>query len=215
MDGMKLTYLEGPGRADTQRLLCALGGFELSADVQLGDPAWKELKPTVAPQQLPLFDVKGRTFGQSAAQQRYLARLAGLYPDDIMEAFEVDELVDYVNIECFAPIDKLYGTFATEDLRKAYGAACVAKGGELHKWLTFIDGRLAGREFAVGEKLTFADAAIFAGIQPLRSEFYPGVPGNCLDGFRNIMKHANMMATLPKVKAYYANAEGPDKVFQP
>ena len=212
MAEMKITYFEGPGRAEVQRLLCALGGLKMT-DEFITFPAWGEMKKKVSPQQLPIFSVDGVTIGQSTAQQRYLARLAGLYPEDMMEALKVDEIVDYVNIECFGVVDKLF-KFTGEE-QKAMGAKCVAEGGELYDWFKLIDARLEGREFAVADRLTFADVAIFAVIQQFRAEFYPGMPGDCLDGFRNIMKHANMMATNPKVKEYYANATGPSKVFQP
>eukprot|EP00754_Rhynchopus_humris_P032691 Rhum_TRINITY_DN15424_c1_g1::Rhum_TRINITY_DN15424_c1_g1_i5::g.156256::m.156256/K04097/HPGDS; prostaglandin-H2 D-isomerase / glutathione transferase len=123
---LKVTYFGLPGKAEGLRLAAAIGGLDLE-DVQVGFPEWGAgLKAKVAPQQLPLLEVDGVTYGQSAAQQRYLATLGGLYPSDPLEALRVDEIVDYVD-DFFQPIGK---TFAITDQaeKEAARAKVVGEG---------------------------------------------------------------------------------------
>ena len=207
---LKLTYFAGPGKAEALRLLCALGGLTLN-DNRLDYAAWGQLKPTIAPRQLPVFEVDGEEFGQSLAQQRYVAKVAGLYPSDPLAALRVDEFVDYVS-EVFGPLGKSFG-IEDQAEKEAFRAAMVAEGGDVHKWVQFLDARLEGKAYAVGDALSFADVALFAVLPFLRSGALDGIPTDCFDGFKNVRAHFARVAALPKVEAYYATAEGTRAVF--
>ena len=209
---LKVTYFGLPGKAEGLRLAAGIGGLDLE-DVRVGFPEWGSgLKAKVAPQQLPLLEVGGETFGQSLAQQRYVAKLAGLYPSDPLEALRVDEFVDYVQ-EISGPIGKSFG-ITDQAEKEAFRAKAVAEGGDVHKWAQFLDQRLAGKTYAVGETLSFADVVLFTTVPFLKSGFLDGIPQDWDAGFKNLLAHQARVAALPKVAAHYAKAEGLWTVFK-
>ena len=210
---LKLLYFDLPGKAEPTRLCAHIGGFELE-DVRVTFAEWSEhYKPSVQPMQLPVLWVNGEPLGQSVAQTRYIANLAGLYPKDPEDALRADELIDYVQ-ELFIPLGKAF-TMQDEAEKMAYRAAMVAEGGDMWKWIVLLDQRLEGRDYAVGDSLTVADIDIFCTIQPLRSEWLEGVSPNCLDSFKNIQRHRDLIANLDQVKSKYENATGIHSIFKP
>lgn len=213
MTQLKVTYFPVPGRAEAVRLLAAIGGLALE-DEQVPGAVWgAELKPKVAPRQLPLLYIDGEVYGQSAAQTRYVAKRVGLYPrDDDVAALKVDEWVDNV-WEVVPPL--FQGAPSDEEGRNAHRLKVVSPGGVAHTWLSFLDKQLEGKTYAVGDALTLADIAIFTALPPLKSGWLDGVPTTVLDEFKNLAAHRELIANHPKVKAHYANAEGTWKVYQP
>eukprot|EP01061_Rhynchopus_euleeides_P029948 TRINITY_DN495_c0_g1_i7.p2 TRINITY_DN495_c0_g1~~TRINITY_DN495_c0_g1_i7.p2 ORF type:complete len:214 (+),score=111.95 TRINITY_DN495_c0_g1_i7:131-772(+) len=208
---LKILYFPLPGRGEPLRLTATLGGLEFE-DATVDFAGWGALKASVAPAQLPLLYVDGKQYGQSLAQLRYLGKLAGLYPEDPLVALEVDELVDYVQ-DAFAPLSK---SFAIQDEaeKQKVRAEAVAEGGDVHKWLAYLDKRLEGKKYAVGDALTVADVVLFTQLQPLRSGWLDGVPKDCLDAFKNIQAHRDLIANLDKVKAKYADATGIQAIYK-
>lgn len=58
-------------------------------------PEWDEFKQTVPGNQVPCLELaNGQRMGQSKAIQRYLGKKYGYYPEDPMEAYYVDSLID-------------------------------------------------------------------------------------------------------------------------
>lgn len=47
--------------------------------------------------QLPLLEIDGKVMFQSLAIARFLGRKFGLYSEDAMEAYEIDNVVDTIN----------------------------------------------------------------------------------------------------------------------
>ena len=176
-------------------------------DEHIDFPTWgASLKAKVAPQQLPLLHVDGEVVGQSNAILRYVGRLTNLYPKDARAALSVDEIIDYAD-ELFTVLRKSFA-IKDEDEKKAFRVTAIAEGGDFHKWLVFLDSRLAGKKYAVGDSLTVADLVIFTYAQFLVSGFLDGVPSDALVSFKNLAAHKAVVANHPKVKEYYASAEG-------
>eukprot|EP01060_Flectonema_neradi_P023075 TRINITY_DN312_c0_g1_i3.p1 TRINITY_DN312_c0_g1~~TRINITY_DN312_c0_g1_i3.p1 ORF type:complete len:167 (+),score=47.15 TRINITY_DN312_c0_g1_i3:322-822(+) len=161
-----------------------------------------------------------KVVGQGGALAKYAAKISKfegkpLYPEDALLALEVDEFIDYVG-EMFSAIGT---SFKIEDQKEkeAYRLKLVSPGGDVHKWLSYIDSLLGKSKsgFAVGDRLTLADVFAFCQIQPLKSGFLDGIPVTCIDEFKNIQAHKEMMASIPAVKAYYAVPKMPVyKVYQ-
>ena len=216
---IKVVYFPMPGRAEPIRLALTLGGIKFE-DQRLAGEEWGKMKAEVAPKQLPLLQVGDKVFGQSVAQLRYASKISkfegrALYPEDALLALEVDEFVDMLG-DMFAPISASF-KMAEGAERDAVRSKAVTEGGDSHKWLKVIDAQLGKSKsgYAVGNHLTMADVAVFTFVQPLRSGFVEGVPLTCLDGFKNIMAHKEKIASIPAVKAYYAEAKMPlYKIYQ-
>ena len=218
---IRLVYLPITGRAEPTRLALTLGGVKFQ-DQRLPGSEWgSKLKSEVTPRQLPLMYIGDKMISQSIAQLRYAGKISKfegkpLYPEDSLLALEVDELIDMVGE--FFPV--LSASFKIEDQaeKEAFRAKSMAPGGDAHKWISCVDSKLGKSKsgFAVGDHLTLADLSIFCTYQPiLRSGLLDGVPATCLDEFKNIMTHKNIMANIPVVKAYYAEPKAPAyKAFQ-
>ena len=203
---LKLVYFALPSKPEATRLAAHIGGLAFE-DEHIDFPTWgASLKAKVAPQQLPLLHVDGEVVGQSNAILRYVGRLANLYPKDARAALSVDEIIDYAD-ELFTVLRKSFA-IKDEDEKKAFRATAIAEGGDFHKWLVFLDSRLAGKKYAVGDSLTVADLVIFTYAQFLVSGFLDGVPSDALVSFKNLAAHKAVVANHPKVKEYYASAEG-------
>eukprot|EP01059_Diplonema_ambulator_P001249 TRINITY_DN10_c0_g1_i2.p1 TRINITY_DN10_c0_g1~~TRINITY_DN10_c0_g1_i2.p1 ORF type:complete len:221 (+),score=94.76 TRINITY_DN10_c0_g1_i2:57-719(+) len=219
MPALKLVYFPMPGRVEPTRLALAVGGHAFEDEKLTGEQWGTTLKAKVAPKQMPLIYVDGECFGQSNAMMRYAGKISSvdgkpLYPTCPLEALKVDEFVDIVG-DAFAPMSK---TFAMTDQaeKEATRAKLVAEGGDVAKWLKFID-ELLGKSasgFAVGDSLTTADLAVFCWVLPLKTGFLDGVPKDCLDRYKNIGAHAVKIANIPQVKEYYKDAEGVQAVYR-
>ena len=209
---LKLVYFAFPGKPEAVRLAAHIGGLALE-DEHIDFPTWGAgLKAKVAPQQLPLLYVDGEVVGQANAILRYVGRLANLYPEDARAALSVDESVDYA-AEIFTALGKAFA-MTDEAEKKAFLATAIAEGGDVHKWLSFLDSRLAGKKYAVGDSLTVADLSLFVSVNVLVSGFFDGIPSDALSPFKNLAAHKAVVANHPKVKEYYASAEGLRTVFK-
>jgi hypothetical protein len=66
---------------------------------------------------------------------------------------------------------------------------------------------------------TFADVAYFATLEGVRAAdkipIFAGIPTDFLDKYPNIMAYRERMASLPRLKEYYKDAEGPFEAFKP
>ena len=203
---LKFQYFGVNAKPEATRLAAHVGGIALE-DEHIDFPAWGGgLKAKVAPQQLPLLHVDGEVVGQHNAILRYIGRLTNLYPKDARAALSVDEIIDYAD-ELFTVLRKSFAIKDAEEKKASYATA-IAEGGDFHKWLVFLDSRLAGKKYAVGDSLTVADLVIFINVQFLVSGYLDGVPLDSLVSFKNLAAHKAVVANHPKVKEYYASAEG-------
>ena len=206
---LRLVYFDFPGKPEIIRLTAFVGGLALEDDI-IGYGRWGALKAKVAPQQLPLLYVNGQVVAQSDAQLRYVAKLANLYPRDARTALRVDELTDYA-WEIFNTLQKVFANNTTG----VTPAAAMARGGDMEKWLAFLDSRLAGKKYAVGNTLTSADLALFISVNLLRSGYFSGISAHSLRPYRNLAAHRAVIANHPRVRQYYASANGVRTAFQP
>mmetsp|Transcript_4865 Transcript_4865/g.10246 ORF Transcript_4865/g.10246 Transcript_4865/m.10246 type:complete len:233 (-) Transcript_4865:367-1065(-) len=94
---LKLYYFNIRGKAEPIRLFCAHAGLDI-VDHRFSDRAeFAALKENgrLAFGQVPMLEVDGRhQLVQSASILRYLARIAGMHPDDPLEAARVDAALD-------------------------------------------------------------------------------------------------------------------------
>ena len=201
-----------PGKAEPVRLAAGVAGVEFK-DEQLPQEKWAaERKAALAPQQLPLLEVGGKTFGQSMAQMRYFGKLGGQYPTDPVEALAVDEFIDYVQ-EMFPLFGKIFAC-STDEEKNALGATLCAEGGDLHKWVVFLDTKIGSSAFCTGDALTIADTFLFTTMVFLTCGHFAFIPKDLLAPFTNITRVVEATRGHEKVKKYYANAEGMWKIYQ-
>nr|QGW08828.1 glutathione S-transferases [Sitobion avenae] len=95
MTTYKLTYFNLTARAEQIRFLLSYLNVDFE-DVRIEHEQWPAIKPTMPFGQLPVLEIDGKTFNQSTAICRYLAKKAGLAGDDEWESLLVDIAVDNI-----------------------------------------------------------------------------------------------------------------------
>uniref|UniRef100_A0A0K8TUF1 glutathione transferase n=1 Tax=Epiphyas postvittana TaxID=65032 RepID=A0A0K8TUF1_EPIPO len=93
---VEFTYFFTKGLGEQCRLLLAYGGVEFK-DIRLQYEDWPAYKSKTPFGQAPILNIDGKIYAQSLAISRYLGRKYGLAGDDIEEAFEIDQNVEFLN----------------------------------------------------------------------------------------------------------------------
>ena len=92
----KLVYFDIDGaRGEAARLAMVIGGVPFEDDrVKFAD--WMGRKPSTPFGALPVLELDGQAVAQSNGINRYVGKLAGLYPSDAWQAALCDEAMDAV-----------------------------------------------------------------------------------------------------------------------
>lgn len=198
----KLVYFDIDGaRGEAARLAMAIGGVPFEDDrVKFAD--WGSLKDSTPFGALPVLEVDGQTVAQSNGINRYVGKLAGLYPTDAWQAALCDEAMDAVE----EISTKAWSTlFLPPDEKKAQRESLAA--GALPYSLDRLQRRLAahGGEYFADNRLTVADLKVFVWIRHLRSGQLDHVPVDLPDRVApRLVEHHDRVKQHPTVRAYYA-----------
>ena len=202
MAKLKLTYFDfHGGRGEPARLALAIGGIDFEDDrVAFAD--WARRKPGTPFGGMPVLEVDGQVVSQSNAINRYVGKLAGLYPDDPWQAALCDEAMDAVeDIE-----SKVIATFDLPEAEKKARRAALADG-PIAFFLARLQQRLEahGGTWFAGGKLSVADLKVYRWIKHLKSGKLDHVPTDLPDRVApKLVAHCERVANHPGVKAYYA-----------
>jgi len=202
MPKLKLTYFDfHGGRGEPARLALAMGGIPFEDDrVTFAD--WPRRKPETPFGALPLLEVDGKILAQSNAINRYVGKLANLYPTDPWQAALCDETMEAVE----DIINKIAATMFLPDEQKKSERKVLADG-PIPFYLTALERRLeqhGGRYFA-GDRLSVADLKVFMLLRQLRSGVLDHVPTDLPDRLASkLVEHYQRIKAEPGVAAYYA-----------
>ncbi|HYB64716.1 MAG TPA: glutathione S-transferase family protein [Steroidobacteraceae bacterium] len=201
MPKLKLTYFDfDGGRGEPARLALHLGGIAFEDQRVAGKdwPALRERTPFLA---MPTLEVDGKVVAQSNSINRYVGKLAGLYPRDDWQALLCDEVMD-----------------AAEDLSTRIGhtidlpadakkkAREELAAGLITHYLQQFQARLqaAGGEYFADQRLTVADLKMFMLVRWLRSGVLDHIPKDLVDRVApKLVQHFERVASHPKVAEYY------------
>ena len=203
MTSYKLTYFDfAGGRGEPIRIaLHAAGiGFE---DNRLTFPEFTKIRQGTRFNALPVFEIDATAVTQSNAICRYVGKLAGLFPDDDMQALYCDEVLDAVE-----DVSQYIGrTLGLEgEALKAAREKLVA--GWLTVFLKGLGGLLerGGGHYFVDRRLTIADLKVLMLTRWLRSGALDHVPKDLVDRIApKLAEHQARIDADPLVKAYYAS----------
>src|SRR5690348_14572932 len=96
MATLKLTYFDfDGGRGEPARLALHIGGVAFE-DHRIPGKDWPALRDQTPFLGLPTLEVDGQAVSQSNSINRYVGKLAGLYPKDDWQALMCDEVMDAV-----------------------------------------------------------------------------------------------------------------------
>jgi glutathione S-transferase len=202
MPHIKLSYFDmNGGRAEPVRLALAIGGIAFE-DHRFTFAEFADVRKTAPFGQVPVLWVDGVQVTQCDAMLRYAGRLSDLYPSDAFQALRCDE-VAYVVEEATA---KLGPTFRlTGEAQKAARTALVE--GSMPVYLKWLQTQLLGQggEYFIENRLTVADLKVFIDVRGLDSGRLDHIPKDLVEQVAPALNaHANRIANLPAVQAYYA-----------
>lgn len=202
MAKLTLTYFDfDGGRGEPARLALTLGGIAFE-DRRIGFKEWGALRDQAPFRALPTLDVDGKRISQSNSINRYVGKLAGLYPKDDWQALLCDEAMDAVE-----DADHLIGNtldLPADEKRKAREALAA---GPMPMYLEQFQARLkaAGGEYIADGRLTVGDLKLWMLVRWLRGGVLDHMPKDLVDRVAPaLVKHAERMAAQPKIAAYYA-----------
>ncbi|MCC7538627.1 MAG: glutathione S-transferase family protein [Deltaproteobacteria bacterium] len=196
---IKLTYFDfHGGRGEAARIALSVAGIPFEDD-RVVFATWAALKPTTPFGGLPMLEVDGRRLSQSNAINRYVGRLAGLYPEDAWEAARCDEIMDAV--------ESLYGDMTPSfgmkgDAQKAERERLVA--GPIPLYLRGLAGLLGDREWFVDGRLTMADLKVAETVRHLSSGRLDHIPTDLVENVApTLAALRKRVVEHPGVRAYY------------
>lgn len=200
--GIKLYYFDFTGRAEAIRLVLTAGKVEFE-DVRVPRPEWPELKKKMPFGQLPAIEVDGTVIAQTGALLTYAGRIAGLCPEDPLEAALADQSVCFVEDiwELFRP------TWSIQDEDEKIQARQKIMAGPLKEKFGMLTNLIEGRQYLAGDKLSYGDLSTFCFLCLMQSGFLDGVPTNLLDDYPVLKEYRNRIASLDFVKERYAETE--------
>lgn len=201
MTAYKLTYFDfDGGRGEPVRIAPHAAGIDFE-DERWTFPEFQEKRGDTRFNAVPVLDIDGIVVTQSNAMCRYIGRLAGLYPEDPLQALYCDEAMDACE-DLFHIIVRSFG-LEGEELEKA--RAKLVEG-----WLTtFLRGlgellERGGGEYFADQRLTIADLKVFPMTGWLSSGALDHVPTDIVDSVApNLVAHCARIEAESVVAAYY------------
>lgn len=202
MPKLTLIYFDfDGGRGEAARLIMHLGGIAFE-DRRVATKDWPAQKDSMPFRALPVLEVDGRMVAQSNSINRYLGRLAGLYPKDDLQALLVDELMDAVEDSTIM----IGNTLRLEGDAKKKAREDLAAG-PIPRYLQQIEARLkaGGGEWFAEKRLTIADIKCYLWTRWLKSGALDHVPADIVDRQAPLLaKHFERVKNHPRISAYYA-----------
>lgn len=202
MPQLKLSYFDmHGGRGEPARLALAIGGIAFE-DHRFAFPEFADVRKTAPFGQVPVLQVDGVQVTQCDSINRYVGKLAGLYPTDAYQALLCDEVM-YVVEEANV---KLGPTFRmTGEEQKAARLALV--NGSMPQYLGWLQKQLLahGGEYFADNHLTVADLKVFVDVRGLNSGRLDHVSTDLVEQVAPALNaHMQRISRHPAVVAYYA-----------
>jgi glutathione S-transferase len=201
MPKLKLTYFDfDGGRGEPARLALHIGSIPFE-DERISPKDWPQFRDRTAFQALPTLEVDGKMVTQSNSINRYVGKVAGMYPKDDWQALLCDEVMDAAE-----DIGTRIGSTMElpADAKKKAREDLAA--GRITRYLEQLQIRLttAGGEYFADKRLTVADLKIFILVRWLRSGVLDHIPKDLVDRVAPLIaKHFDRVAARPEVAEYY------------
>ena len=184
-------WFQAPEAADFYASPAAFGANQGTETFQNFLAAARELGGNLTTN-LPLLQVGDRVYGQSVAQQRYLARRFGLMPTDVEEEAVVNEVIQHVCDLFIKPYEAWFGAISKQQLSDEV----------IPKHVANLERMLQGRDFFTG-KFTVADLLVFDAMTHLYERSLPG----CLEVYPQLTAMIQRVASRPNIAAYLSSDE--------
>lgn len=203
MAKLKLTYFDiHGGRAEPARLALHLGGIDFEDD-RISFQEFGANRKGYPFRRVPVLQIDDIELSQCNAINRYVARLAGLYPADPLQAAYCDEVMDAVE----DVVSKQVTTMSIKDEEQKKAAREALADGPIKLYLeqlsTMLDAR--GGEYFADGRLTVADLKVMVWVRSLRAGILDHVPADLAERVApTLVAHLERVLGHPKIADYYA-----------
>lgn len=202
MAKLKLTYFDfHGGRGEAARLAMFIGGVDFE-DRRITFKEWASVKTEMPFHAIPVLEIDEKTLTQSCTINRYVGKLAKLYPDDFWQAILCDETMDVIE-EITSMISATIKL--TDDVEKKLAREALATGAlplYLKKLQAYLEEQ--GGEYFANNQLTIADLTVFVSVRSLGSGLLEHIPQDLVKKTAPLLvQHQERIANHPKILAYY------------
>lgn len=203
MTDLSLTYFDfDGGRGEPIRLALHIADIPFE-DIRFPMSDFAEVRKTTPFGQVPVMEVNGQVITQSNALLRFVGQQADLYPEDIIDALLVDEVLDVVE----DMTSKIVSTFGMQgDELKAAREALIE--GPYNRYVEWLSDRLVaqGNGFFSGDTLSIADLKAWVWLRTLTSGIFDHIPADWLATKAPLLAdYVELIAQYPEIHGYYAN----------
>ena len=205
---IKIIYFDLPfWRAEISRLPLFIANIDFE-DFRPSDDEWDYAKEngkmkdgTIIPfSELPVLSINGESIAQTMAIARICGKLGGMYPEDIIEAGKVDQIVVAVeNINALlSPSMKESDPLKKKAMRKELTS------NELPTYFGYLQDILSANssEWFVGENMTIADLAVWSLLGWIASGVIDDISAEVIQPFEGLVKLYNQINKNPRVKEW-------------
>ena len=215
---LKLIYFDLPfWRAEISRLPLFIANIEFE-DFRPSDDDWDYAKEngkmkdgTIIPfRELPVLSINGESVAQTLAIARICGKLGGMYPEDMVEAGKVDQVV--VAVE---NINALLSPSMREDdpiKKKAMRKELTAT--ELPTYFGYLQDIMDANssEWFVGDSMTIADLAAWSLLGWIASGVIDDISVEVIRPFKGLVRLYNEINKNPRVKEWKIKTYDHEKV---
>lgn len=202
MPKLKLTYFDiHGGRGEPARLAMYIGGVDFE-DKRISFRQFGDAHSGFPFNRVPMLEIDGLELSQCNTINRYVGKLAGLYPTDPLQAAFCDEVMDAVE----DIVSKVVATFPIEDETEKKAAREALADGPVAVYLQRLQALLEahGGEYFADGRLTVADLKVMVWVRSLRSGVLDHMPQDLPDTLAPMLvEHLERIQSLPKVREYY------------
>ena len=203
MSDYKLTYFDfDGGRAEAVRIAFHAAAIDFE-DKRISFSEFGEMRTSTPFNSVPVLEIDGIAVTQSNPMARYVGKLAGLYPEDDLQALYCDEVM--------AALEDLthyiVRTFGLQDDELQQAREKLADGW-MSVYLRGLGGLLTrgGGEYFADNRMTVADLRTFVQIRSLCAGKLDHIPTDIVHREApNLVEHMERIKSEPRVAAYYAD----------
>jgi len=203
MPKLKLTYFDiHGGRAEPARLALYLGGVAFE-DERISFQEFGAKRAGYPFKRVPVLQVDDAELSQCNSINRYVGKLAGLYPSDPLQAAYCDETMDAVE----DIVSQQVVTMRINDEAEKKSAREALADGPITLYLQRLQTMLEARggEYFADGRLTVADLKVMVWVRSLRAGILDYVPADLPDKQApKLVDHLTRVLEHPKVAEYYA-----------
>ena len=202
---LKIVYLDLPfWRAEVARLALFIANVKFedlrisSAEFNYLQENGKLMDGTLIPfNQLPVLVINDQSIAQTGGIARICGKLSGMYPEDIIEAGKVDQIIDTVT-----DINELLNPSMRENdpiKKRVMRAELTNK--NLPNYFGFLENilRANNSNWFVGDKMSVADIAVWGMLGWITSGVLDDIPTSIVSPFKRLTKLYNEVSQNPRV----------------